>query len=356
MTFPSPPRRNKGDLVPPYGPRDAKIVIIGEAPGETEDQMGVPFCGNSGEELRKMLAEAGIHKPDCYLTNVFKIRPPDNKLDSWCVNKEDLPDGYSLPPLYPRRFLRPGMESVVSELHTEIAGLAPNLILAAGGTACWALGLGSISQIRGVITSFNGVKILPIYHPSAIFKQWQLRTITVGDLIKAKYESTFPEIRRPERELWIEPTLEEVQEFFRLYIDPATEVSLDIENPGGTLNCISFSPQESLSICIPFVDLRKPDKSYWTLQEEAVVWRLIRHLLITRTINRSVRTVGQNLLYDVQHLDRQAECRLAEISDDTMLAHHAMFPEMQKGLGFLGSVYTNELSWKDMAKEHWKDK
>ena len=79
-------------------------------------------------------------------------------------------------------------------------------------------------------------------------------------------------------------------------------------------------------------------------------------LLVTRTKNRTIRTIGQNLLYDVQHLDRQAQCRLACISDDTMLAYHAMYPEMQKGLGFLGSVYTNELSWKDMGKELWKDK
>lgn len=331
-------------------------MIVGEAPGETEDEMGVPFCGSSGEELRKMLLEAGIQKSECYLTNVFKFRPPDNKLDAWCVNKEDLPDGYSLPALTPRRFIDTEHSSAVLELAEELGALSPNLIIAAGNTACWALGIGSISQTRGVITSWGNRKVLPIYHPAAIFRQWHLRVVTVSDLIKAKYESTFPEIRRPERELWIEPTLEEVQEFFRLYINPATEVSLDIENPGGTLNCISFSPSERLSLCIPFVDHRKPDKCYWTFREEALIWRLIRHLLITRTLNRTVRTVGQNLLYDVQHLDRQAECRLAEISDDTMLAHHAMFPEMQKGLGFLGSVYTNELSWKDMGKELWKDK
>lgn len=348
--------RKKGDPVPPYGPKDAKIVIIGEAPGETEDQLGVPFCGNSGEELRKMLFEAGIKKSECYLTNVFKIRPPDNKLDAWCVNKEDLPDGYGLPPLFPRRFIAPWYGLARCELHEELDRLSPNLIIAAGGVACWALDIGSISQNRGVITKWGRHKVLPVYHPSAIFKQWQLRTITIGDLIKAKYESSFPEIRRPERELWIEPTLEEVQEFFRLHLDTATEVSLDIENPGGTLNCISFSPSANLSLCIPFVDHRKPDKSYWTFQEEVLIWRLIRHLLITRTIQGTIRTIGQNLLYDVQHLDRQADCRLACISDDTMLAHHAMFPEMQKGLGFLGSVYTNELSWKDMAKELWKDK
>lgn len=355
MTFQNPPHK-KGERVPPYGPRDAKIVIVGEAPGETEDQMGVPFCGSSGEELRKMLLEAGIKKSDCYLTNVFKTRPPDNKLDAWCVDKEQLPPGYNLPALIPRRFIAPGYAHAVSDLHAELEGLAPHLIILAGGTACWALGIGSISQSRGVITSWRGKKVLPIYHPAAIFRQWHLRVITVGDLIKAKYESSFPEIRRPERELWIEPTLQEVQEFFRLFIEPATEVSLDIENPGGTLNCISLSPSESLSLCIPFVDHRKPDKHYWTFQEEAVIWRLLRNLLIKRTIARTVRTIGQNLLYDVQHLDRQAQCRLACISDDTMLAHHAMFPEMQKGLGFLGSVYTNELSWKDMGKELWKDK
>ena len=202
----------------PYGPVTAKIVIVGEAPGETEDQMGVPFCGNSGEELRKMLLEAGIKKSDCYLTYVFKHRPPDNKIDAWCVDKEDLPDGYSIPAIFSRRFIDPWRGLARFELFEELDRLSPNLIIAAGGVACWALDIGSISQNRGVITQWRGRKVLPIYSPSAIFKQWHLRTVTIGDLIKAEYESHFPEVRRPDRELWIQPTLSEVQEFFQLYI------------------------------------------------------------------------------------------------------------------------------------------
>lgn len=340
-----------------FGPKDAKIVIVGEAPGETEERYGVPFCGSSGDELRKMMEEVGIDKSQCRLTNVFKQRPPDNKLEAWTVAKKELPSDYGLEPLSLGHYLRPDFVHYVDELHSELEGYSPNLILVAGGTATWALGIsGGISRTRGVVVQTRWGKALPIYHPAAVLRQWSLRTITLSDLHKAKYESQFPEVRRPERELWIEPTISEVCEFFAKYLDPATSVALDIENPGGVLACISLAPSEKLGICIPFTDPRKPGNSYWSLEDERVVWRLLWHLLITRVRQRTIRTIGQNLLYDVQVLARDAKFMIPRIDDDTMLSHHALFPEMLKGLGFLGSVYTNELSWKQMVKDLGRDK
>lgn len=341
--------------VGPYGPLDAKIVIVGEAPGETEERYGVPFCGTSGEELGRMLSEAGLDKSKCRLTNVFKYRPPDNKLEKWCVTKKELPSDYSLQPIFTAKYLAPQYCGAVSELHEELKSYRPNLLIVAGGVATWALGLGSISQSRGVVTSTKWGKALPIYHPAAVLRQWSWRPIVVADLLKARYESEFPEVRRPRRELWIEPTLLEVIEFFQKYVDPASEVSVDIENPGGPLACIGIAPSPERAICIPFVDPRKPDRSYWNYADERIVWRLLRNLLVHRNRTGTVKIIGQNFLYDAQHLHK-ATLNIASIDDDTMLMHHAMFPEMKKGLGFLGSIYTNELSWKQMHKDLGRDK
>ena len=65
------------------GPRDAGIVVIGEAPGREEEASGQPFVGVSGEELSRMLAEAGIVRSRCFITNAVKERPADNKLGLW---------------------------------------------------------------------------------------------------------------------------------------------------------------------------------------------------------------------------------------------------------------------------------
>src|SRR5213593_3063297 len=70
------------------GPRDAKIVIVGEAPGFDEELAGQPFVGASGKELDKMLKEAGIHRDECYVTNVCKWRPPNNEMDKWLHTKK----------------------------------------------------------------------------------------------------------------------------------------------------------------------------------------------------------------------------------------------------------------------------
>lgn len=359
MSSAAEPRRVLGS-----GPLNAAIVLVGEAPGETEERHGIPFCGQSGEELGKMLAEAGLNKNHLRLTNVFKTRPPGNKLEAWCGSKKEMPPGYAFPPLFTAKYLRPEYCGAVGELKDELATLAPNLIITAGSTACWALGLPNISRSRGLVTSIglqdNGggqrsVKVLPIYHPAAVLRNWAWRPITIADLLKARHEAAFPELRRPERELWIEPTLTEVKEFFSQFLGAeCREVSLDVETKRGQITCISLAPSATLSLCIPFWDPRKDGQSYWSLEDEYVIWKMLASLLRTR-VKAGLRTVGQNLLYDIQYLAEQG-VRLPFCSDDTMLMHHALHPEMQKGLGFLASIYTNELSWKQMVKDLGRDK
>lgn len=339
----------------PVGPADAKIVIVGESPSEHEIKSGVLFSGTSGDELTRLLGEAGIDRAECYLTSVFKHRPPNGSLENYCVSKKDLPLDYSYPYLYYGKYIAPKYLTDVEETKNELKALSPNLIIALGSTASWFFNLGPITTARGIVARSEYGKVIPTFHPSAVLRQWSNRTVVMADLLKAAHEATFPDVRRPQRELWVEPTLTEVSTFFTKHLFPAKEISLDIENPGGQLHCLALAPSPTIAICIPFIDPRKPDRNYWSYADECQVWRLIRRLLVDGTISKRYRTIGQNLLYDVQHLAK-AGCKLASIDDDTMLAHHAMYPEMRKGLGFLGSIYTNELSWKQMHKDLGRDK
>ena len=64
-------------------------------------------------------------------------------------------------------------------------------------------------------------------------------------------------------------------------------------------------------------------------------------------------TIGQNFSYDMQYFWRTVGITCPKFFGDTMLLHHALQPELEKGLGFLGSIYTNEPSWKFMRQEHF---
>ncbi len=81
--------------------------------------------------------------------------------------------------------------------------------------------------------------------------------------------------------------------------------------------------------------------SYWGDEShELRAWACVRALL-----ESPIPKIFQNGLFDITYLSRLG-FRPRNVKHDTMLLHHALFPEMQKGLGFLGSVYTNEAAWK----------
>lgn len=98
-------------------------------------------------------------------------------------------------------------------------------------------------------------------------------------------------------------------------------------------------------MAIPLVALNKAGQgySYWqTKEEEVTVWKVIRWLL-----KQTIPKIFQNGMYDLAYLVRYG-FEVACCEEDTMLLHHALYPELPKGLGFLGSIYTNEASWKLM--------
>ena len=75
----------------PSGPLDAKLMMVGEAPGADEEREGYPFVGYSGQELDKLLAESGHVRSEIYFTNVLLDRPPNNKLHlEWCRGKKEV--------------------------------------------------------------------------------------------------------------------------------------------------------------------------------------------------------------------------------------------------------------------------
>lgn len=336
--------------VKPEGPANAKIMLIGEASGADEDLLGRPFVGSSGRELIKMLAEAGINRADCYLTNVFLDRPTDNKIESWMVKKADLPAGYDLPPITRGLYLTPSKLEEVSRLREEIRQVRPNVIVALGSTALWALtGQTGIRSLRGAVVESPYGKILPTFHPSYIMRAWSDRLILVADLQKALRHSVSSKFERPNRRLLINPTITEVENFYDSDLAHAPLTSVDIETKLGQITCVGLAASRDRGIVIPFVDLRQESGCYWSYLEELRAWAVVRNV-----VSGPGELLFQNGVYDSQYFLRYG-ISVRAFTEDTLVLHHSLYPELQKGLGFLGSLYLDEPAWKLMRKRHFND-
>jgi hypothetical protein len=165
------------------------------------------------------------------------------------------------------------------------------------------------------------------------------------DLQKAERQSHFPEVRWPKREIWIEPTIGDLSEFKRRYIQNNALIACDIETSGSQVTTLGISPRPDIGLVIPFLDPRTKGRSYWhTVDDERSAWRFVREILG----NREIKKVFQNGLFDIAFLYRSVGIKVKGAEHDTMLLHHSLQPESLKGLGYLGSIYTDERAWKHM--------
>jgi len=376
-------RRTSNDPLPPFAAtsgcgRGLKLLLVGEAWGESEAMARRPFVGSSGKELFLMLGEAmpgvetelwnsareafwldagWLKQREAWLeavgigmTNVLALRPPENKLDTLCVSKKELPDngkGYPFPAITNGRYLRPEYLPEVERLRIEIDSSRPNLTICLGNTACWAvLGNIGIGGIRGTvgrsIQAMGGGKSLATYHPAGVMRNWAWRPIVVADLMKGWREAQFPNIIRPSRRVVINPTIEEVEQWVSQTLSaPPPLLSVDIETAKGMITCIGFGRSRREALVVPF----GTGGNYWpTASLEARAWENIWKLLAS-----PVPKLFQNGMYDLQYIAKLG-LHVANPLHDSMLLHHSILPEMQKGLGFLGSVYTSEPAWKLMRK------
>lgn len=326
------------------------IAIVGEAWGEQEERARAPFVGAAGYELTRMLDEAGIRRADCFLTNVFNLRPERNDIETLCVTKSDPAALKGMPPLKNGKYIPERLRGELIRLRGELSDVRANVTIALGNTAAWALLHSTgISKIRGTVTSSVELKlkILPTYHPAAVLRDWSLRPVTVIDLAKARRESAFPDIRRPKSWVYWPESLADMETFYEQHLRNASRIAFDIETSGNQITCIGFAPSDEIALVVPFVDNRVVDGdrgSYWrNLHDESLAWRFVR-----RVLDLPCPKLGQNTLYDIHFLWRGYGIAVRNYADDTMLLHHALQPESNKGLGFLGSVYTDRSSWKTM--------
>lgn len=333
----------------------SKIVVVGEAWGAAELEARQPFVGASGKFLRKMLRMAGIDPRECFFTNVFNLRPEGNGFAANDVKNLTGPKPFAMegfPEFERGKYFRAEYRPEVDRLFEEIRREQPNLVIALGNTATWALlKQTKITQIRGAPAWSEdlGVKVLPTLHPAAVLRSYKEFPTVVKDLSKAAREAEFPELNRPQRFIYVEPAYADILQFDREFIIPSDFLSVDIETAGRDITCIGFAPDTSRALVIPFHDPTKGDGNYWTDPNiELSVWEWVRAKC--REAKRVF--VGQNFNYDMRFLYESYGIACPAANHDIMLMHHAMQPELKKSLGYMGTIYTDELSWKFMRPKH----
>ncbi len=143
----------------------ADLMLIGEAPGASEDEQGLPFVGRAGRLLSELLKEVGIDRKEVYIANCLKCRPPSNR---------DPQDNE--------------LASCRPFLDKQIELIKPQVIVTLGRFAMMEL-LGKdkkITQSRGQLFKINNYMVIPTYHPAYLLRNPKAIEIFVGDLSKAK--------------------------------------------------------------------------------------------------------------------------------------------------------------------------
>lgn len=346
-------------IVKPTGPANAKIAIVGEAPGRDEERLGMPFVGGSGKVLNKMLEEAGIDRGDCYITNVMHERPVNNDFGEFYEDASRK---------VPSKLLKEGYNRLIDELHD----VKPNVVIALGNEAMKALtGKTGITKYRGSIlqmaaTDTPGVmkqtifgehyvtppklymlKIIPTLHPAAIMRQWENRPLAVMDLKRAKEvaeDTTLFPLSLPSERVWVKvEDLHHLKIYVDDYLKYASYISFDIETCNNQISCIGFAKDATHSFTVPICMF---DKSYWTDEEELKVW-----LQIKRLLESDIPKIAQNANFDMFYLKSTVDIEVQNLWMDTMIAHHCVYPELPKSLATLCSIYTREPYYKDMIGE-----
>lgn len=152
------------------GDPDANIMFIGEAPGAKEAETGRPFVGRAGQMLNTLLASIGLSRQDVYITNIVKDRPPDNR------------DPHSDEIKHYAPYLQQQLEIIQPEVIATLGRYSMKFIL---GRFDLPQRNQSIGELHGELlttkASIGKVKILPLYHPAAMFYNRKLQPIIEED-------------------------------------------------------------------------------------------------------------------------------------------------------------------------------
>jgi len=157
-----PLHHSRKKAVPGEGPANAEIMFIGEGPGFHENEQGRPFVGAAGQFLDQLLAQAGLVRPDVWIGNVVKCRPP--------ANRDPQPEELAACDPY---------------LERQIKAINPSIIVTLGRYSMGKFMTGAkISAVHGQMRKLGDRYVIPMFHPAAALHQPSLKPAIMADFAK----------------------------------------------------------------------------------------------------------------------------------------------------------------------------
>ncbi len=153
--------QGRTNLVFGEGNPDARLVFVGEAPGADEDAQGRPFVGRAGQLLTRIISAMGLSRNDVYICNILKCRPPGNR--------NPKPDE---------------IHACEPFLIKQIQAIQPEVICALGTFAAQTLLKKEvpITALRGRFHSYQGIKVMPTYHPAYLLRNERAKKLVWEDM------------------------------------------------------------------------------------------------------------------------------------------------------------------------------
>jgi uracil-DNA glycosylase family 4 len=327
-------------------------MIVGEAPGEREDETHKAFVGPSGRLLTELLSEVGISRQDCYITNVAKCRPPSNRTPSRQEVKTCV-DAY---------------------FWAEWDQIQPEYVLVLGNAALQGvLGKSGITKHRGSPVAFRGATVFPAFHPAYALRQPRMLPALKADLQRLRRlmrgeespagPTSIRSVSTTKGLRWLAKALDEAPEFsFDIETnlckdDPKKPRYYQYWEDGFRIVSIAFTIEPGTSYVVPLWHKDTPWKN------PANILKFLKPIL------ERAKTSAHNGKFDVQGL--WTFDIFIELAFDTMIATHILDENQLKGLKPISEIelgadayvidteekkidYGN-LPWADVAEYNGKD-
>lgn len=322
------------------GPMASPLMLVGEALGAAEEQLGRPFVGDAGQKLNYCLNRAGIERKQTRIANSVRCRPPANKTPS-----------------------KKHLDACWPYLLWDILKQRPKVIVALGATAYAQLNRGAgtarrrLDKWRGfpqrvtyTYTSAARGKtwthtcwLVPTYHPAAALRHWEYDDLIIHDLkLAAAYAAGNEELKEPDTKVIVARTYEQALDLLRRLRTQGSFV-LDVETAGKEPGTDGLNPHKSNVLCVGFcwhageahvLPLRQQGGlPYWTAAQHVEIERGLADVL------EDARVCGQNVKFDLKHLRAFCGARDVEIEFDTLAAHHCIDENKPHNLTFLCQWY-----------------
>lgn len=308
--------------VPPQGDPSSSILLIGEAPGQEEDDALEPFVGRSGQFLDHALSLSGLSRDNLHIRNVCNYRPDRNDFDL-LKGSTQLQEGYD-------------------ELNDYFSSYSPRIVIALGNEALRYLkGHPGISNWRGSVLPFrNNSFIIPTYHPAAALRDGTLAPQIVHDItraIKVFNHGYTP----PIHDFIIDPDRRQFDELLAEIRD-LSFICGDIETAIDStyIKCMGFSLSRTRAFTIRNNSTDGLDSSFQNA--------------LDRIQESCSNIVFHNGGFDCQQLEINGLDFWDHFQYDTMLCQRAIEPQLPIGLDYCASIYTDEPFYKTEGKQSGK--